>query len=142
MIFGRRYKLASGRPPFNVSSINFAIKEIERLSRSYAGIGTHALASGPLFSGLDVQIRMGITGSDGIPAKVGNVLGMSQDISDAAITQTAVYPNPPSFELMPLPSTFTGLNLSSQPVAGSTDTLFLLLWGAWVCIWEDCPASS
>ena len=35
---------------------------------------------------------------------------------------------------------FQGFNLSSQPVAANAFTIYLLLWGVWICIWEDCTS--
>jgi hypothetical protein len=91
---------------------------------------------GTMVGATGVVFKAGTTPSSGIPGRAGGTI-TGVTIAEAAFvlsgtttaTTTAVSPG-----------TFVGFNLSSQPVSGSAMTLYALIWGMWICIWEDCSS--
>jgi hypothetical protein len=113
----------------------------ERLTRVAGGPGTMQTPAGPLFSHRGVGIRLGYTPSGGIPARDTNgVHGV--DVTEAFLVGSAEDPYLATIQQGDSSETFAGFNLSSQDVGPQALTIYELLWGLWVCTWEDCPTSQ
>ena len=114
-----------------------AMAMLERLSRIRGGRGTMQTPAGPFIAQPGVPIRIGMTPSGGIPAASGSTF-TAVNVADCSIVLNSTY----RATLQTWDTTFPGFNLSQQPAAGDTLTLYELLWGIWVCTWEECPTSG
>lgn len=134
------------------AKLNASHRLLERLANFRGGHQTVWSPAGPLLGREGTLIRLGMTGSQqsggqavGIPAKDSNGI-YGADVTDASLIVSAwdSSTSPPTYtaQLQTWSTRFQGFNLSSQPVAANTLTIYELLWGLWVCTWEDCPASS
>jgi hypothetical protein len=139
-----RPKAARGKP-IRASQINAPDRLLTELSKMRGGRGTIWTPFGPQFAQPGTPFRVGITGSDGIPASSGAggsgpiTLGYSSDVQDCWIQVDQ--PGQATLMISDSSANFDGYNLSSSPVSGQAITIYLLLWNVWVCIWEDCQSS-
>ena len=133
--FGKRLPLApfGTRLPRRNKALLDQVQQMTRVSGS--GPGVVWTPAGPFFRDAGQQFRTGVTPEDGIPAFDGTTL-YSATITDASISLNATDPTTATWATTS--STFDGFNLSSQPVSGNANTIYMYLWNAWVCVWEDC----
>jgi hypothetical protein len=146
-----RPKLKRGRPITGreiVTSVNAPDRLLTQIARIRGGRGTLWAPFGPQFAQPGTGFRIGITGSDGIPAAMtpegessGTVqLGYSSDIQDCWVQ--VQQPGQAVLMVSDSSANFDGYNLSSSPVSAQAITIYMMLWSVWICIWEDCPSSS
>jgi hypothetical protein len=137
-MFARRIPRPGKRPSVPARASNAPLALLEQLQRMRGGQGTTWTPAGPLIWQPGISFRLGQTGSGGIPAASGSQL-TGAEVSSCSLTVDPQ--NPLSAQIQTWSDQFIAWNLSSQPVAGQTLTLYQLLWGMWVCVWENCPAS-
>ena len=139
-MFGKRFPDRQPGRKVTPAAIRAPDRFLEQLAHLRGGRGTLWTPFGPQITQPGLSLRMGITGSDGIPAASGGAqsgdtnLGYSADVGDCYITIT----QRGSAVLTAGQSTFDGYNLSTSAVAANTNTIYMFLWNAWICIWEDC----
>jgi hypothetical protein len=131
--------------PISAKQLNAPHTLLQQISRLRGGRGTLWAPFGPGIAQPGTDFRVGITGSDGIPAGSGTgsgpiTLGYSSDVQDCWIQIQS--PGQATLMISPSSANFEGYNLSIQPVQPSTITIYTRLWGIWVCTWEDCPQTS
>lgn len=127
----------AGQRQFSARRMNAPLALLERIE-NFRAIGTTWMPSGPVQRGQGTVLRIGMTSPAGIPASSAQTY-FAADVTDCyLLVDTTGYKATLSVDT----TTFPGFNLSSQPVAGNTLTLYELLWGLWVCTWEDCPSQS
>ena len=137
-----RPKAQKGKP-IRAAQINAPDRLLTQLSKLRGGRGTFWTPFGPQIDQPSSGIfRVGITGSDGIPAtnesegSGSTTLGYSADVSDCYIAVS----QPGTAILTVTGQDFDGYNLSSQPVGPNAITIYMFLWNIWICIWEDCSS--
>jgi hypothetical protein len=140
-----RPKQKRGRP-VSSAAINAPHRLLDELSRLRGGRGTFWTPFGPQVAQPGTGFRVGITGSDGIPAGSGSsgsgpiTLGYSSDVQDCWIQITQ--PGQATLMISDSSANFDGYNLSSSAVAPQAITIYMWLWNCWICIWEDCRSSG
>jgi hypothetical protein len=136
-MIGRRIKRGGARTRPTGRELNASLELIEKLSRVSGGKGTTWTPAGPLLARDGSILRLGVTGAGGVDARDGDAFS-GADVSDASLSFTSAT----QLRLQTWSTTFTGFNLSSGAIAGNALTIWALLLGAWVCIWEDCQTSN
>src|SRR5208337_4859545 len=104
------------------------------LNRVSSPRGVQLGPMGPQLVPNGTTVRFGMTGSGGIPARGGGSM-TSGEVEEYSLN----FSSDTTISFADSGVAFDGYNLSSQAVAANTFTIFFLLWGFWVCIWEDCP---
>jgi hypothetical protein len=123
--------------------LNAPLELLQRLGSLRMGGYTAWTPAGPQGRPEGLVWRLGMTGSDGIAASSassgGDMTIFGADVFDVdLVTSQDGY----SMTLSTNTTTYIGMNLSSQAVAGSTLIISLIVEGAWMTIWENCPATS
>jgi hypothetical protein len=125
-----RLPSGSGRVPERQKMLVDVVQQLSRVSSPQGATWT---TSGLYLTPPGAVFMPGQTGDDGIPAFDGT------NLTGSTVTQAVlsfVDPNTLTWGLTD--NTFIGFNLSTQDVQPNVNTIFVMLMGFWVCVWEDC----
>jgi hypothetical protein len=106
---------------------------LEQMTRLQGGRGMVWTPGGPAIPQPGTDVRIALTGSGGIRARMGSTLG-SATVTEYTISQTS----PTDATITATPTTFVAFNYSGTPVGAGKFCVVRLTWGLWLVVSAEC----